>query len=74
MHTIYMLSHCLWTDGLILRYATDEAGLERIARDNYYGDQDNAHVEINMDDGEVQIISCGVIVSGFHIFEVEEMK
>jgi len=74
MNTIYMLSRCTWTDGLILQYATDEAGLERIARDYHSGDQSEAHVEVNMVEREVQISVGGLVTNMFHIFEVEGIE
>ena len=68
MNPIYLLSHSTWTDGLILKYATDEAGLAVIARDYYYGDQGEAHVEVNMAEGEVRISVGGLVETVFHIF------
>ena len=74
MNTIYMLSRCTWTDGIILKYATDAAGLEAIARDYYYGDQGQAHIEVDMDELEVRISKNGQVEDVFHIFTVEGIE
>ncbi len=74
MNTIYMLSRSTWTDGIILQYATDNAGLEQLAREYFMGDQGEAHVEVNMDEMEVRISVGGIVESVFHIFTVEEVE
>jgi hypothetical protein len=74
MSTVYMLSHSTWTDGIILRYATDEAGLVRIALEYYYGDHGQAHVEVNMDEMEVRISVGGILENVFSIFTVEGVE
>jgi len=74
MNTLYMLSHSTWTDGIILKYATDEADLAAIARDYYYGDQGEAHVEVDMDELEVRISKNGQVETVFHIFTVEGVE
>ena len=74
MSTIYMLSRSTWTDGIILQYATDDAGLEAIARDYHGGDQGQACVEVDMDEMEVRISQNGQVGDVFHIFTVEGVE
>ena len=71
MNTIYMLSRPNWNERFIPMYATSNAGLEKIAREYYHGDQGQAHVEVNMVEMEVRISKGGLVEDVFHIFTVE---
>ena len=71
---IYMLSYATYTDGLILTYATDEAGLKKIALDNCHLDTDKMFVEVDWENDEVDIVeSDGYLISRYYIYTVDEV-
>jgi hypothetical protein len=70
---IYMLSHSTWTDGIILRYATDEAGLKAIALGQSYIGRD-VRVEIDWEETELRVFEDDDLVAMYYIFSVGKVE